>query len=136
MGAKMKKSIWIALAILLALQVNFPPELAARGGHGGYRGHRGHVGVNLWLGPGLFAPYYPYYPSYPYYGSYPYYEAPPVIIERQPQEYIVQPDPVPEEPAYWYYCQDPKGYYPYVKRCPSGWMKVVPSPPSTEREER
>jgi hypothetical protein len=32
-----------------------------------------------------------------------------------------------EEPSYWYYCQNPQGYYPYVKQCPSGWTKVPPS---------
>lgn len=120
----MKKTLGIALAILVVLQINFPAELEARGRH-----HRSHVGVDLWLGPGLFAPYYPYYSHYPY---YPYYTAPPVVVERQPQEYIVRPDPEPEEPAYWYYCQNPKGYYPYVPRCPSGWMKVVPSAPPAD----
>ena len=30
---------------------------------------------------------------------------------------------------YWYYCQNPQGYYPYVNSCPGGWMKVVPQPP-------
>ena len=34
----------------------------------------------------------------------------------------------PEQPFYWYYCQDPQGYYPYVESCPSGWMRVVPTP--------
>lgn len=127
MGAAMKTTIGIALAILVLLQVNFPPELAARSRHGG------HVGVNLWLGPSLFAPYYPYSPYYSHYPYYPYYTAPPVVIERQPQQYIVKPEP--EEPVYWYYCQEPKGYYPYVARCPSGWMKVVPSPPPTDQED-
>jgi hypothetical protein len=30
--------------------------------------------------------------------------------------------------AYWYCCQDPQGYYRWVKDCPGGWMKVVPAP--------
>jgi hypothetical protein len=36
----------------------------------------------------------------------------------------------PEQPQqnYWYYCQEPQGYYPYVKQCPGGWMKVLPQP--------
>jgi hypothetical protein len=41
----------------------------------------------------------------------------------------VQPSQQPVETSYWYYCRNPQGYYPYVKRCPSGWMRVVPSPP-------
>ena len=134
----MKKTMWIALALLVLLQVNFPPELAARGGHRGHGGHKGHVGVDILLGAGLVGMYYPYYSHYPYYYDrypyypYSYYTAPPVIIDRQPQEYIVRPDPEPEETAYWYYCQNPKGYYPYVQRCPNGWMKVVPSAPPAD----
>jgi FKBP-type peptidyl-prolyl cis-trans isomerase FkpA len=26
----------------------------------------------------------------------------------------------------WYYCDDTKAYYPYVRECPSGWRQVVP----------
>lgn len=33
--------------------------------------------------------------------------------------------PLPKAQFYWYYCKNPSGYYPYVKQCPSGWMKVV-----------
>jgi len=25
---------------------------------------------------------------------------------------------------YWYYCQDPPGYYPYVQQCGTGWQMV------------
>jgi hypothetical protein len=28
-----------------------------------------------------------------------------------------------------------KGYYPYMKKCPKGWMKVVPSPEPPDGEE-
>jgi hypothetical protein len=44
-------------------------------------------------------------------------EAPPVYAQAAP--------PAPP-PAYWYYCQNPPGYYPYIKDCPAGWMTVVP----------
>jgi hypothetical protein len=30
---------------------------------------------------------------------------------------------------YWYYCDNPPGYYPYVPQCPSGWRPVAPTPP-------
>lgn len=56
----------------------------------------------------------------------PYYSTPPVVIQQQPPVYT-QPEQ-PQAEAYWYYCQDPQGYYPYVKSCPGGWMKVVPNP--------
>lgn len=80
-----------------------------------------HVRGTIWIGPGWYPPYY-----------YPYYAPPPVIIQQEPQP-TVQPEPQPEQ-RYWYYCTEPKGYYPYVKRCPNGWMKVVPSEPAEPEE--
>jgi len=99
---------------------------------GGYRGYgHGHGGghFNVWLGPvwGWDPFFYPYYSYYPY----PYYSQPPVVIEQQPQEYIL-PEQPKQETQYWYYCSESKTYYPYVKSCPGGWMKVVPTPPKEE----
>ena len=97
-------------------------------------GHRGHVRFGVMIGP-YWGPLY--FPPYPYYYP-PYY--PPVVVERPvPQVYIEQQAP-PAPPAptapvveapvnYWYYCAAAKGYYPYVKECPSGWQKVLPQPP-------
>jgi len=31
-------------------------------------------------------------------------------------------------PYYWYYCDDPPGYYPYVRRCNGRWQPVPPTP--------
>ena len=63
---------------------------------------------------GELGPWYPY----PY-----YYAPPPVIIQQQPPVYVQPQQP---EDTYWYYCPDPQGYYPYIRECPGGWMKVVP----------
>jgi hypothetical protein len=130
----MKKVTVLVLAAALAVFVGSwagPVDTAYAAGHGGGRGGGGWHGgghgggnFNVWFGPGwgwdpFFYPYYPYYPSYPAY-------QPPVVIQ-QPEQYVV-PEPQPQQTSYWYYCQNPKGYYPYVKRCPGGWMKVVPSP--------
>jgi len=48
--------------------------------------------------------------------------ASPVYIQQgtEPQSATELPD------NYWHYCQKPEGYYPYVKKCPDGWMQVVP----------
>ena len=60
----------------------------------------------------------------------PSYYPPPVVVQQAPVVYMqLAPQAVPAQPAYWYYCQDPPGYYPYVNQCPRGWMKVVPAPP-------
>ncbi len=55
----------------------------------------------------------------------------PVIIQQPPPPVYTQQPPV--DPSYWYYCEDPKGYYPYVQNCPGGWMKVVPQPSAAGR---
>jgi len=128
----MKKGIVVIVVVLALLLAGALPGQAFDRGHwgGGWRG-------GVWIGPGwgwdpwLWGP--PYYYS-PYYGGYnPYYEAPPVVIQQQPQQYV-QPVPQQEEQSYWYFCSDPQGYYPYVKKCPTGWMRVLPrsAPPDYE----
>lgn len=83
-------------------------------GHGGY-----HGSVGVFIGaPWFWGPYYYPYPS-------------PVYIEQAPPVYIQQTPPVyaEQEPYYWYYCQDPSGYYPYVQSCRREWLRVAPEPP-------
>ncbi len=118
----MRKVGVIALVLLLVLAgVSLPSPAIAWGspGHGvrHFGGHRFHhfrhdrsafffglgVGV-LVTAPFSYAPAYPY-PVY----AYPSYPLPPV-----------------QPPVYWYYCQNPAGYYPYVSQCPGGWLTVVP----------
>lgn len=87
-------------------------------GHPGWWGHPArwhHHGWGpryYWNGPVVVGPWPPY----------AYYEPPPVIVQRPPV--YVEPEAAPED--YWYYCQNPQGYYPYIKTCPGGWLKVVP----------
>ena len=68
-----------------------------------------------------------------YYGPPPYYYYPPPYgVSGQPTTYIERQDAAPVEPAStdsWYYCDQSKAYYPYVKTCPGGWQKVSPTPP-------
>jgi len=101
------------------------------GWHGGYYGWRGYggpywgwYGLGPWWGWGY--PYgYPYY-AYPYANPYAY------PYSAYPSAQL----PTPSEPqqSYWYYCQNPQGYYPYVRDCPGGWTQVVPTPPQSGRE--
>ena len=110
------------------------------GGHG-YGGHGyGGVAIGPYWEPGYYpiAPYF-YPPYYPTYNS-------PAIVYSEPQVYVQQQAPLAAEPTssppppptqaaatvssdYWYYCKAAKGYYPYVKECPSGWQKVPTTPP-------
>jgi len=87
-----------------------------------------HFGVGVMLGP----------PVYPLYAPAYYY--PPVyresVVVVPPTEYVEQESPapaagMPSAPAsdgYWYYCAKSQKYYPYVKKCPAGWMKVSSTP--------
>jgi len=85
----------------------------------GYAGPHGfNRGGGVWIGPG------------PLWDPYPYYIPPRMIIEPDVDYYMPPAPPQPVIPVYWYYCRKPEGYYPYVKKCPDGWMKVVPTTPS------
>jgi len=92
--------------------------------------HRGHVGFGLYIGapaPWYYGPpaYYPPYYYQPRVVVVPP-EAPTVYVEQAPQ--VVAPAAPAQPPAYWYYCQSAKAYYPYVKNCPEGWQAVQPQP--------
>lgn len=99
-------------------------------------GHHGHsharVGVVIGgpgYGPYYGAPYpnyYPYYPYYPPYYSYPYYGYPPV--QTSPPVYVERGQDGTRGEYYWYYCSNPKGYYPYVRTCNTNWQRVTPVP--------
>ena len=121
---RVTRLIILALVVLVVGSMS-PTTADARGG--GHGGHGSRVGIGVWLGPGWWPgwgwPYY--YPSY-----YPYYPAEQTIVIQQPEVYE-QPTPQAEQPVYWYFCKNPQGYFPYVKQCPSGWMKVVPTPPDS-----
>jgi hypothetical protein len=86
-----------------------------RGGHWNHGPHLGRFGW-WWIVGGAWY-YYPA-PVYPYPDPY----RPPVAVVP----------PAPAAPAYWYYCRNPAGYYPYVPDCPSGWLPqpatVAPPP--------
>ncbi len=87
------------------------------------------IGVPLgWYGP----PYYYGPPAYPYPPAYAYpppYVAPSPVYVAPPVQYLPPPeDRGPAAAPSWYYCNSPKGYYPYVRACPGGWRQVQPTP--------
>jgi tetratricopeptide (TPR) repeat protein len=56
---------------------------------------------------------------------------PDISINANPiKETENQQPPVAQKNAagYWYYCNNPAGYYPYIKTCPNGWQQVPPKP--------
>jgi hypothetical protein len=103
------------------------------GGHGGGDGGSGDggsviIGFPYPSGPDVPNPYPP--SPYPYPGKIP--PAPPAPRGRPPAGGNIatnQPQPWPV----WYYCDQPNGYYPYVKVCTDGWQRlpVMPPPPGS-----
>jgi hypothetical protein len=92
-------------------------------------------GGGLWWGSSFYPYAYSY--GYPYaYGGYPYaagaygaysgygYEAP--AVQETAPAYAQDIAPAP---YYWYYCEAASAYYPYVRECPTGWLRVLPEPP-------
>jgi len=108
----MKRIIFLFVVVIVLLLVGVVSGYA----HGG-----GYVRGGIWIGPAW--PWWGWgWPAYPY-----YYPEPPVVMQQQPPLYEQQA-PIEEQQSYWYFCPDSKAYYPYVKQCPGGWMKVVPTP--------
>ena len=119
----MKKTISITLTVS-ALLLASAAITQADGYHGGghYRGGWGGPSFRgtVWIEPG-WSPWGG--PVYPYYVPQPQ-----IVVPQQTPLYLEPQRSQPEEESYWYYCPNPAGYYPYVKKCPAGWLKVVPTP--------
>jgi hypothetical protein len=101
-------------------------------GHGGWYGYP-YYGYGY--GYGFYDPFWPYPYYYPYgnYGySYSYYPPPPLETEPvlPPEDYLDAPvDGGNLQEQVWYYCEDPAGYYPYVRSCNGPWQSVPATPP-------
>lgn len=126
----------LALAGGLAMTVSASaPAFARDHWHGGYHGGwHGDYGAwrhgywnHGWRGD-RFGWWWTVGPDYYYYAEpvYPYpdpYVPPAVIVQAPPQ-----PTGVPPAQS-WYYCDSPKGYYPYVSSCSVEWRQVPVTPP-------
>jgi hypothetical protein len=52
----------------------------------------------------------------------------PLLFVYIQQQQVVQTQSQGQAANYWHYCRNPEGYYPYVKKCPEGWLQVAPEP--------
>ena len=146
MSKRLMLAIWLAPllgALVLATPAQAAPPSGGSGHHfegggrgdrgGDFRDHRGrdfddHFGFGFgWGGWWGWDPYwYPYPYDYAYaYPPYPGYYAPPPPAPQAP----VQASGAPPQ-QFWYHCDNPQGYYPYVANCNSAWRQVAPTPPS------
>ena len=82
---------------------------------------RARVQLGFHFGFPLYAPYW-HYPPPVYYYPYPAVVAPPASL----------PVYVERNEEWWYYCEQTRAYYPYVKECPMGWKRVPPAPPPAQ----
>jgi hypothetical protein len=124
MKYRLALALTVSAACILLSSTAWP-----HGRGGGWAGHHHHgARFGFYVGsPFFFDPFYSWRFGYPY----PYYPPTIITVPSQPPVYIEQtPAPTRQYPAgYWYYCDNPQGYYPYVKHCPSGWQPVEPTPP-------
>jgi hypothetical protein len=100
---------WVVLLVLVIGLCGSAGPLYAWRGHG-FGGPR--VAIGIGLGP-FWVPY-----------AAPVVVPPPVVVTPAPPVVGSPPAPAPS----WYYCDNPRGYYPYVAQCPSGWRAVSPTP--------
>jgi hypothetical protein len=94
---------WVMLMVLM---VGLGGSVGCVDAWGGYRFGGPPVAIGIGLGPVWFP------------------DAAPVVVTPAPS--VVGPPAAP--PTFWYYCDRPQGYYPYVAQCPSGWRAVAPTP--------
>jgi hypothetical protein len=101
--------------------------LAAAGVLGAGSAFAWHHGPRVVFGFNV-GPYWGPYWGPPYYYPAPaYYPAPVVVSPPAPAQNVERSDQ-PLSTGYWYYSETSRGYYPYVKECPSGWKAVPPAP--------
>ncbi len=85
-----------------------------RSGHWFHGRHGGRLGWWWMVGPVWY--FYPA-PVYPYPDPF------------QPPAVGVPLAPSSLPPQFWYYCDNPSGYYPYVPRCRGNWRALPATPP-------
>jgi hypothetical protein len=90
----------------------------------------GRTRVTVGVGVGFGYPYWasPFWGPWYYPPPYYYHPVPVVVSPPPPVTYVEQG----HSGNWWYYCETAKGYYPYVKECPTGWQRVPPTPPGSK----
>ena len=102
-----------------------------RGGGGGRAGHSGsksgshhhtHRGSRHSYGASSGVSFYGSYWAFPAY----WFAAAVPYLPREPVYYIERSEEELRSSSVWYYCESEAAYYPYVSRCPAGWVQVEP----------
>ncbi len=124
---RVKQVIYIFLATILPCVFMNSTAIA----YGGYI-NTVNFGIHLgYPGYGYYDPFF--YPPFHHYPPIVIPVAPPVVVPSAPPVYVQQQEEIvthQPQASDWYYCRNPDGYYPYVKQCPDGWLRVDPQPAS------
>jgi hypothetical protein len=76
------------------------------------------------VGVGIGAPvFWPWWPG-PAWG-------PPAVVAVPASQpvFVEQGGQAAQQQSFWYWCNDSRAYFPYVRECPGGWQPVVPQSP-------
>ena len=127
------KTTALVLATVGALAVSpVATTTPAKAWHGGWGWGAGAVIGSAIVASALVSPWYyrPYYYE-PVYPTTVIEVAPPAptVYYQQPSAPAVAAAPA-DSGNWWYYCNESKTYYPYVKECPSPWQRVAPQAPA------
>ena len=132
-GARAASLVHTCAVLAVLMGISAVSEAGGRyWGHGGHRHYWRGTSVGVVVGVPLGGAYLA--PG-PYYG-WPYTWPTRTLVVEAPKPVYVERDSVPTQGLtdigagedWWYYCREPKGYYPDVPRCPRGWEKVPPRP--------
>jgi hypothetical protein len=109
---------------------------SGKDGHGGKGDHHGGHGWGFYPYPPVPLTWpYQAYPYSQYYYPYPPQYYPNGVYDDDNSAMpstrgLVVPGDLPMGvTAFWYYCDTPDGYYPYVKECSHDWTRIPVSPP-------
>jgi hypothetical protein len=93
----------------------FTPQQREAWTHGTWRHDRHHGHFGWWWN---FNNFWFFYPE-------PFYPFPSFVGEYYDDEYT---DDGYADDGYWYWCDEPRGYYPYIQECDVDWIPVPPQP--------
>ncbi len=52
-----------------------------------------------------------------------------VAVPASQPVFVEQGGQAAQQQSFWYWCNDSRAYFPYVRECPGGWQPVVPQSP-------
>jgi len=117
------------LVLALAIFALAGADAWAKGGSGGHGGGRSASGGKSGSHHARGTHHRNRSGSTVFYGSYwagPAYWLGQAYAPAEPVYYIEKNEEELQTESAWFYCEGDAAYYPYVTKCPTGWVKVAP----------